>query len=388
MGADATAPASRPPEDFDLPLFELFLRLRDCELPLGIPDYQALIRALQGGFGLVDRASLLRLCRTLWSKSLADSVLIDWHFSRILPTPPTGSAQSGVEPRPTSASDEQSEVRGLGTQEVAESGRQSPQPLLSGGVPLSLRMTADLHKSGWMSFRPRASSRRYRFPAHAGRYLPLTQRQMTQRFRELRLLERSGPLTELDVRATVDKYHRHGLFLEPVLVPARRNRLDLVLLIDRQGSMVPFHSLANCLLSAAQRGGRFRSVDVFYFHDQPGKMVFRNPQLSGANALASLLERWGASRPYLCIVSDAGAARGHFDERRLGQTMLFLRGLAGRARSFTWLNPMPRHRWCGTTAGEIANWAPMFELSPDDVRRAMASLRGMPVQTEAAMEGP
>jgi hypothetical protein len=47
----------------DLPLLELFTRLREAGLPLGIDDYQAVLQSLKAGYGLPDRAALARLCR-------------------------------------------------------------------------------------------------------------------------------------------------------------------------------------------------------------------------------------------------------------------------------------------------------------------------------------
>ncbi len=44
-----------------LPLQELFTRLREAGLPLGLRDYEAVVVALQGGYGVEDRSALERL---------------------------------------------------------------------------------------------------------------------------------------------------------------------------------------------------------------------------------------------------------------------------------------------------------------------------------------
>ncbi len=98
-------------------------------------------------------------------------------------------------------------------------------------------------------------------------YFPVTKRQMKQSWCYLRRLVREGVPTELDVEATVAKTVRQGILLEPVLIPPRVNRTNLFLLIDREGSMVPFHGLSRQLLDTAIRGGRLRQTRVFYFHD-------------------------------------------------------------------------------------------------------------------------
>jgi len=78
-----------------------------------------------------------------------------------------------------------------------------------------------------------------------------------------------GPATELgrgrDHTATV----RPGVVSPPVLRPRRRNRAKLLLLVDRQGSMAPFHSYVDEVCRAIRGAGRLRQVDLFYFHDTP-----------------------------------------------------------------------------------------------------------------------
>jgi uncharacterized protein with von Willebrand factor type A (vWA) domain len=71
--------------DDKLPLLDLFTRLREAGLPLGIGEYQLLLRALEGGFGVSDRADLKRLCQTLWINSSEEQCLLDYHFDQVMP---------------------------------------------------------------------------------------------------------------------------------------------------------------------------------------------------------------------------------------------------------------------------------------------------------------
>ena len=68
----------------ELPLLELFTRLCEAGLPLGVGDYEAVLEALRGGFGLPDRSALARLCRTLWVRSSDEQQLFDLYFKQIL----------------------------------------------------------------------------------------------------------------------------------------------------------------------------------------------------------------------------------------------------------------------------------------------------------------
>lgn len=71
----------------DLPLLDLFTKLRSAGLPLGVDDYQAVLRSLQGGYGLTDRVALARVCRMLWVRSADEQQLFDYYFQQIVGEP-------------------------------------------------------------------------------------------------------------------------------------------------------------------------------------------------------------------------------------------------------------------------------------------------------------
>ena len=98
---------------------------------------------------------------------------------------------------------------------------------------------------------------------------PVSFRAVAQAWRRLRWPVREGPATELDVDATVQRRCDLGVVSPPVLRPRRRNRAKLLLLVDRQGSMTPFHSYVDEVCRAICQAGRIRQVGVFYFHDTP-----------------------------------------------------------------------------------------------------------------------
>jgi uncharacterized protein len=206
-------------------------------------------------------------------------------------------------------------------------------------------------------------------------YFPVTKRQMKQCWRYLRRPVRQGVPTELDVEATVVKIGREGILLQPVMMPPRINRTDLVLLIDQEGSMVPFHDLSRQLVKTAERGGRLRTTNVFYFHDYPDEYLYRHPAMLEAKAVSEILEEVG-ERAAVLIVSDAGAARGNFDQERVDNTKVWIEKLQQSVRYFAWLNPMPSECWGQTTAGEIARFVPMFEMSSQGMNAAISVLRG------------
>ena len=68
----------------DLPLLDLFNRLRQAGLQLGLGEYQLVLKALQSGFGLSDRKALANLCCTVWVKSAEDKRIFDYHFQQLM----------------------------------------------------------------------------------------------------------------------------------------------------------------------------------------------------------------------------------------------------------------------------------------------------------------
>ena len=206
-------------------------------------------------------------------------------------------------------------------------------------------------------------------------YFPVTKRQMKQCWRYLRRPVREGIATELDVPETVAKIVREGILLKPVLRPPRINRTDLVLLIDREGSMVPFHALSQQLLETATRGGRVEQTRLFYFHDYVDEYVYRHQALIDAQLFEEMLAEAG-SRSVVLIISDGGSARGYFDDERIKATQMWIKRLKESVKYVAWLNPMPSDSWQHTTAEKIAEMLPMFAMSRTGMNAVINVLRG------------
>lgn len=207
-------------------------------------------------------------------------------------------------------------------------------------------------------------------------YLPVTQRQMKQSWRHLRCMVREGVPTELDVAGTVQQIAQAGMLLNPVLIPRRTNRTEIVLLIDQDGSMVPFHSLSARLVETALRGGRLGKVKVYYFHNCPVEYLYHDPMHQDSEPIEDALKGLHRDRTSVLIFSDAGAARGGFSLERAELTATFLRQLKEHTRYTAWLNPMPQQRWAASTAGEIALHVPMLEATRPGLDEAIDALRG------------
>ena len=377
----------------ELPLLDIFNSLRQRHgLPLGIEEYLAVVRSLEAGFGIANREELEQLCCMLWAKSEQENRLIRRLFGEMwvqIESLPVNSNSSTQENSPTSLSEteldadtsnlisdsptlENYESSPIKTSTPEESQVDEPLPdldILPTITPEPVQAVQAVRSSRSNREIPRP---RYLLLTE---YFPVTKRQMKQCWRSLRRPIRQGIPTELDVEATVAKIGREGILLQPVLTPPRTNRSDLVLLLDQEGSMVPFHELSRQLAETAQRGGRLRTTNVYYFHDYPDEYLYRHPTMLDAKPVSEFLEQI-SERAAVLIVSDAGAARGNFDQERVDNTKVWIEQLQQSVRYFAWLNPMPNECWRQTTAGEIARFVSMFEMSSQGMNAAISVLRG------------
>ncbi len=374
------------------PLYQLFTRLRLAGLPLGFTDYEVVLRAVQGGLDQGDRETLAKLCRALWLKSRdpAYGRLFEHHFENLIPA--AFGRKQFAQPEPVErvkiergAGEKRTEGEETAVFPIDEveldpiEEEVAPQPIDPAYQTVS-HMEA---MSGYEDEALVAESTRRQlqivsefYLSFTADYLPVTSRQMKQNWRYLRRATRSGPPVELDIEATVDKIARDGYLADPVLRPRRVNRAQLVLLIDQDGSMTPFHSLGRRLQLSAREGGRLGAADVYYFHDCPGDYLYLDPYYQTFLKVPDLLAQLHPMHTSVLIFSDGGAARGRFDPARIDQTETFLQKLQQAVRHLAWLNPMPQTRWQGSSSGPISQMAPMFETNRLGLQGAIKALRG------------
>ena len=235
---------------------------------------------------------------------------------------------------------------------------------------------------------------------------PLAAREVAQAWRHLRRPVRSGPPTELDVAASIRERAVRGVATPPVVVPRRRNAVRLVLLIDRNGSMAPFHGYVDFVVAAIRDAARIDDVLPTYFHDLPGSAddrsvldadpfradldpvldriaplrggrVYVDPGLTQGIALADVLAQVTPATAAL-VISDGGAAHGILDIGRLLDAVALLKAVGPAASGTGWLNPVAARRWTGTTAEAIARHVPMYPFTQQGLYAVIDALRGRP----------
>jgi uncharacterized protein with von Willebrand factor type A (vWA) domain len=212
-------------------------------------------------------------------------------------------------------------------------------------------------------------------------YWPVSRRSMIYTWRYLRRPVKDGPRNVLNLAATVEQTARRGLFLEPVYERRETNRAHLVLLLDQGGSMVPFHRFTRDLVETACEESPIGQVAVAYFRNVPTGSLYRDPHLTEPLALENALAGCSPDSSIL-LVGDAGAARGYRNLQRVRASTKLLVALKRMTTLIAWLNPMPRHRWPGTSAELIAHLVPMFQMDPDGFSNAVDVLRGQPLHRQ------
>lgn len=365
------------------PLFDLYLALREKGLLLGIEEYKLLVKALQRGFGLPDRDALERLCKTLWVKSAEDERIFDQHFEQYLPPSGSNNETESLSEIPENIPDQPADLP-TPTSPLFSDTQLEEFPYRNPSSPtkeLASEFQSKKEKSvlAVNAIKPRGSEM-ITFPPTAflfsDEYFPVNRRQMKQSWRHFRHPIRQGPPEELDIDATLDLAAQRGMLIELILTAHRLNRAELVLLLDQGGSMVPFHMFSQQLVETVKRGGHLGKIHTYYFHNCPIENLYLDTIQLEYQSIYSIFNRYYPSYTGVLIFSDAGAARGVLNPKRIELTEIFLELLKHQFRHIAWLNPMPAGRWHSTSAELISQSVAMFELSRQGLDNVINVLRG------------
>lgn len=357
------------------PLLDLFILMRDSAgLPLTIDQYHMLLQALRGGFGISSRDELKQVCRLLWlkSKSLSQVERFEQCFERYFKESSQNlEPEEKQEPRDTKTEGKQQGIptptkETPKTPEKPTAKPKKPNPPNYPQVPTAIR-------GRLLPEKPFNEKRRYRLTPQN---FPATKRQIQQNWRYLRRPIREGALTEIDIEATVKRIMEDGVFLDPVLIPNRVNRLEMLLLIDVSNSMIPFRLFCERIVATLE-GSRLGKTDIYYFRNCPGDYLYLHPRRPDAKEIKEILPKLHRNRTVVVIISDGGAARGGINKERIKLTEEFLEELTSYVRHIAWLNPMPSERWEDkyNSAKEISQLVQMFELDYRGLKDAVRALK-------------
>jgi uncharacterized protein len=342
----------------------LFHRLRK-HLQLGIGELEAALDSVMAGMGCQNDADLQMVLRLLWCHSLESRADFDAQWVDLVKELKpqnlrvTKETDAEITDRMEKHEVSSSEEKNPGKPAI-NSAQETAQNL--GLLPTQappLLMTGE--EEGWDSF-------------------PVNRRSLAYGWRTLRRLRADGIMDVVDVSATIDRAARQGFYGAPVFQRRFVNHSRLLLLIDREGSMGPFHRFSRDIVQTAQENCdleaiHLQEIQVAYFHNVPQDYVYEDEHLTKPIELNSLLE-WCDRETSVLIVSDGGAARGNCRMERIRSTTRFLAYLRTHTNLVSWLNPMPENRWENTSAELLAYIVPMEVMNDDGFKVAIDVVRG------------
>ena len=215
-------------------------------------------------------------------------------------------------------------------------------------------------------------------------------RQFQVAFRKLRQYSSrmEGDRTVLDIDKTVDETCDSGGMLKIVYDKPRKNTVKLLLLIDSDGSMMPYSQLCNRLFQAASKSNHFKDLKVYYFHNciydylyttpvcRRGEWVDTNWVLSNLNSEYKVIFVGDAAMaPFELFRRGGNNVIGLFNEE---PGIDWLNKFKRRYKKQIWLNPIESRYWENLygreTLHEIGEIFPMFELTLDGLERGIKKL--------------
>lgn len=345
-------------------LESIFSRLQNKGFNLGVREYLAALDAVKAGMGSDSLDALKLVLKLLWFHSYDEQIYFVSIWEELTATTSKSPLKSSAEnfreealPEPSKPTAEEipPPSQDLPPPQVEQTHQLTPLPIRSPYTPIDLENPPQLLS-----------------------YLPISHRSMAYTWRYLRRPIANGPADILDIQATVEQVARQGFFLAAVYRRREVNQACLLLLIDQDGSMTPFHRLNRDLVETVDQDSTIPEIQVYYFHNVPVDRVYQDSHLTEPVPLEAVLAGCDCDTSVL-IVSDAGAARGNRQMHRIRATVKFLVQLKQRTNLICWLNPMPRNRWEDTSAESIGYLIPMEPMDKEGFGNAIDIVRGQAI---------
>ena len=193
---------------------------------------------------------------------------------------------------------------------------------------------------------------------------------------------------ELDIDKTIDQTCENAGMLKLAYEKPRKNTVKVLLLIDSDGSMLPYSRLCNRLFQAVSRSNHFKDLQVYYFHNAIYDQLYTTPR---CKIYDSVETEWVFNRldsEYKVIfVGDAAMAPSEL-YRKGGNAIIGLFNketgmewfakFKKRFKKLIWLNPIEKMSWEWTygaqTIQAIGEMFPMYELTLDGLEAGIKKL--------------
>ncbi|MBX3494500.1 MAG: VWA domain-containing protein [Parvibaculum sp.] len=200
--------------------------------------------------------------------------------------------------------------------------------------------------------------------------------------RRLRRFAREGAPTELDLDGTI-KATAHQGYLDLIMRPERRNKINVLIFFDIGGSMDSHIKLCEELFSAAR--SEFKNLEYFYFHNCLYEGVWKDNRRRHTEKMSTwdVLHKYPSDYKVIFVgdatmspyeITYAGGSVEHWNEEPGG---IWLERVNQIYESAIWINPIPERHWEYTPSLQIIKQIMgerMFPLTLEGLDHAMREL--------------
>ncbi len=223
--------------------------------------------------------------------------------------------------------------------------------------------------------------------------LELNTRNIKIALKRLRVFTREGIAEELDVDETIRKTSDNAGVLDIEMVPSKKNRVKVLLLLDVGGTMDDHIETCSQLFSAARH--EFKHLEFYYFHNCIYESVWKDNDRRHHERIPTFEVLHKFNRDYkVVIVGDAmmspyeivtkgGSVEHHNDESGL----TWLQRVKEHFTSVVWLNPNAERGWNYFESTRIIRDAfenKMFPLTIEGLTLAMKALKNPKIDYKPA----
>lgn len=213
-------------------------------------------------------------------------------------------------------------------------------------------------------------------------YFPVKNRQLQQLWRTLKNKIEGNNSMEVNFEGTISKIAQKGYFTGFSFQRYFNNRFQLFILLDDCEAMVGVSDFGTELIHTAKESQMHQEFKPWFFSELPtyndgiNDYLLYNKDRTRKRSIRQLFSGLVAKNILVVIYSEGGAFLGKKDEVQIKQMNKFLNFLKRHCGQSVWLNPAPRERWNGSSAGVYARQIPMFDTSRRDLDRSASTLRG------------
>jgi uncharacterized protein with von Willebrand factor type A (vWA) domain len=383
--------------NYQLPLYLFFEQLQKNRFALDIISYQQVLKAMQGGFGLNNQSELFQLCKMVWYKPQHDLVLFERLFkvyfeeekqeairifqigqqAKNTKSQPIKPERKPIDETPEIESKNDTEQNTDFETDKKEERNKSQEDNTLGETDETEYTTVQLSigdKKSNKNYDVENSQSPDEFTfKFSNDYLPFSKRKLILNWRKIQNIKGFRGQKILDIEKTIDSIPIQGKYIQPIFSYATKQQRPTYILIDKGGSMAAYDAMIAQFAAIIKK--HFTQTEILYFYNVPQDYLFQNTTHTEGIAKEQFFKKCKSEQPNIIIISDAGAARGHFSEERIATTNAFLMKLPKHGKSTIWLNPMPQQRWKYNSAQAIAANTNMLELVLNTIQKAAKHLQ-------------